>query len=307
LASIASAFPSLPLDDQIGIAADSYALAAGGYQSFQPLLALIEKTPTTAAPQLWGYHSARIGGINDTLKEDSQVAAFRAKAIQLLKPQLARVGWEPKAGEPSADALLREELIPTLGDLGDPDVIKQAATYALASLEPNSTVRGAIRSSALQIWAAKADAGVWEKLHQAARTESSPVARQSFYRNLGSAEDPKLAQKALDIALTDEAPVPMRAAIIASVGNAHPALAFDWAVKHAAQVNALLEESTKTGFIVELANQSTDLAVAARVKAYADKALAPESRGDANAVISRIGYLAGLRKRLLPAITAWTK
>jgi hypothetical protein len=47
--------------------------------------------------------------------------------------------------------------------------------------------------------------------------------------------------------------------------------------------------------------------VAARVKAYALKALAPESRADANAAVSRIAYLAGLRQKLIPAILAWAK
>ncbi|MFM2100637.1 MAG: hypothetical protein RLZZ366_2176 [Pseudomonadota bacterium] len=307
LDAIAKAFPTLALDDQIGVAADSYALAAGGYQSFAPLLALIQNTPTDAAPELWSYHVGRIGGMNDVLKDSAAQTAFKAKALTLLKPLLARTGWEPKAGEPSAIALLREALIPTLGALGDPDVIAQATRYADASFATNSTVTGVTREAALGIWAHFAEGARWATLHEHARTEAGPVAKLQYYRLLGSAKDVTLAQKALDLALTDEAPVPMRAALIAAVGNSHPAMAFDWAAAHATQVNALLEESTKTGFIVELASNSSDPAVAARVKAYALKALAPESRADANASVSRIAYLAALRQKLIPAITAWAK
>lgn len=99
----------------------------------------------------------------------------------------------------------------------------------------------------------------------------------------------------------------MRASIISAVSGEHPELAFDWAVAHADQVNALLEQSSKTGFIVELASRSSDRAAAGRVQAYALKALAPSARSDANAAISRINYLADLRGRLAPAIGAWIK
>ena len=77
--------------------------------------------------------------------------------------------------------------------------------------------------------------------------------------------------------------------------------------RHADQVNVLLEQSSKTSFIPELASESSDRALAARVQAFALKAIAPAARGDANASISRINYLADLRGRLAPAIGAWIK
>lgn len=307
LAAIAKTFATLPLDDQIGISADSYAFAAGGYQPFAPLLALIENTPVDAAPELWSYHVGRINGMNDTLKGSPAQIRFRTKALSLIKPLMARTGWEPKAGEPSAIALLRETLIPTLGELGDADTMAQATRYAEASFAANSDVKGVTREAALGIWAHYADEAKWQRLHDQAKAETGPVAKLQYYRLLGSAENPALARKALDLALTTEAPVPMRAAIINAVGNGHPAMAFDWAVAHAKQVDALLESSTKSGFIVGLADSSNDLAVAARVKAYALKALAPESRADANSAMSRIAYLAGLRQKLIPAISLWSR
>lgn len=307
LAALTKAYATLSLDDQVGIAADSYSLAAGGYQSFDRLFALMEATPVDGSPLLWSYFTDRLGGIDEVMKGSSDHAAYRKRAAAILQPLFARTGWEAKAGEASSVALLRATLIPTLGDLGDPGIVADASRYAEASFAPDSTVTGAIRESALGIWAYQADEAQWDKLHERARTEAGPVARLQYYRLLGGVRDPKLAQKALDIALTDEAPVPMRASIISAVSGEHPELAFDWAVAHADQVNALLEQSSKAGFIPELASESSDRAVAARVQAYALKALAPSARGDANAAISRINYLADLRARLAPAIGAWIK
>jgi aminopeptidase N len=307
LAALTKSYPTLSLDDQVGIAADSYALAAGGYQPFDRLFALMEAIPVDASPLLWAYFTDRLGGIDEVLKGSPDQAAYRKRAAAILKPLLARTGWDTQAGEASSVALLRATLIPTLGHFGDAGILSDATRYAEASLAPDSTVTGAIREAALEIWAYQADEARWNALHERARTEAGPVARLQYYRLLGSVGNPKLAQKALDIALTDEAPVPMRASIIASVGNQHPEMAFDWAVAHADQVNALLEQSSKTGFIVELASESSDRAVAARVQTYALMALEPNARGDANAAVSRINYLADLRGRLAPAIGAWIK
>ncbi len=307
LAALTKAYATLSLDDQVGIAADSYALAAGGYQPFDRLFALMEATPVDASPLLWAYFTDRLGGIDEVMKGSPDHAAYRKRAAAILKPLFARTGWEAKPGEASSVALLRATLIPTLGNLGDPGVVGDAARYAEASFAADSAITGAVRESALKIWAYQADEAQWTSLHERARTEAGPVARLQYYRLLGSARDPKLAQKALDIALTDEAPVPMRASIISAVSEDHPEMAFDWAVAHADQVNALLEQSSKAGFIPELASESSDRAVAGRVQAYAVKTLAPSARGDANAAISRINYLADLRGRLAPAIGAWTK
>jgi hypothetical protein len=78
-------------------------------------------------------------------------------------------------------------------------------------------------------------------------------------------------------------------------------------VTHAKAVNALLEQSSKTGFIPGLASGSSDAAYAAKVDAFAARTLPPASRGDASDVSSQIRYRAGLRKMHEPNIAGWTK
>lgn len=307
LAALIKAYPALSLDDQVGLAADSYSLAAGGYQSFDRLFALMEATPVDASPLLWAFFTDRLGGIDSVMKGSPQQAAYRARAAAILRPLFARTGWEEKPGEASAVALLRATLIPTLGHLGDPGIAADAARYAEASFAADSPVSGAVREAALDIWAYQASETQWNALHERARTEAGPVARLQYYRLLGSVRDPRLAEKALALALSDEAPVPMRATIIRSVAGEHPELAFDWAVAHAGQVNALLEQSSKASFIPGLASESSDRALARRVQAYALASLPVAARGEANSTISRINYLADLRGRLAPAIGTWSK
>ena len=139
----------------------------------------------------------------------------------------------------------------------------------------------------------------------AAAAETGPVAKQIQYVNLGSVRDVALAQRALDLALTDAAPVPLRPGIIRAVAGQHPAMAFDWAVAHEAQIQTLLESTTRNSFIVGLAQGSGDVAVAQRVKAYAARAIPEGSRKPADTAVGVIEYRAALRARQAAALAKW--
>ena len=304
-AKLKSAFADLGIDNQVGLIADSYGLANSGDASIDRYLGLIDGVPTDASPLVWNVIANQLGGIDVMLSDAPQQAAFRTKARALLAPVFAKVGWTAKPGEPSLTALLREAIIPTLGKFDDAAMTAQATTYAQASFSDPKSVPGSIRLPALSIFGYTADAARWDMLHEKARTENSPVAKLLYYRILGAVRDPALAAKALALTLTDEIPVPMRGNVIAAVAGQHPAMAFDWAVANETKVNAMLESSTRSAFIVALPTGSGDPAVAARVTAYAAKTLPVTSRKPAETTVAVINYRAGLRARQAAAIGMW--
>ena len=302
-----SDFAGLSLDDQVGILGDAYSLANGGYQPVDRYLALIASLKADAPPLVWTLAASQLAGIDDRIKGGAEQAPFRARALALLRPVFGRVGWEAKSGEAPAVAQLREQIIPLLGQFGDAAIREKAQSYAEASFTAPDSVSGPIRLAALPVAAYAADAKAWDALHERAKAEKGPVAKRLYYSYLGSAADPALAKRALAIALTDEAPVPIRSSIIRSVAGEHPDLAFNWGVANAAAVNALLEESTRSGFIPELAGGSTDPRIADQVMAYASKMLAPSSRGDAMTAASLVRYRAAVRAAQSSAIGAWAR
>jgi puromycin-sensitive aminopeptidase len=99
--------------------------------------------------------------------------------------------------------------------------------------------------------------------------------------------------------------LPMRGNVIQAVAGQHPALAFDWAVANEAKVNAFLEASSRSEFIVGLPTASGDPKLAQRVTAYAMKALPAASRKPAETTVAVINYRAGLRARQAAIIGAW--
>ncbi len=299
------AFATLSVDDQVGFVSDSLALANGEYLPIERYLALIDSVPANAAPIIWARIASHLSSIDTVLTDAPEQAAFRTRARALLTPQFTRLGWTAKPGEPSADTQLRDQLIPALARLGETSLEPQAMSYAMQSFANPASVPGSIRLTALQIVAASADAARWDMLHERVKAETSPVAKLLGYQLLGSTRDKALAQKALALALTDEIPVPMRGNIVAAVAATHPEMAFDWAVANSEKVNAFLEASTRSQFIVGLAAGSGDPAVAAKVTAWADKNLPEGSRKPAAQSVSSITYRAALRARQAAALGKW--
>ena len=301
LAALRANLAKLSLDDQLGLVGDAYGLANSNDQPIERYLELIGGIAPDAAPLLWSLVAAQLDGLDGLLDDTPQQAGFRVKARALLRPVFDRVGWVARDGELPAVKQLRGSLIPTLGTLGDPGIVGEAARYA----GQGEAVAGAIRLPAARIVAYNADAETWERLRVAAAAETGPVAKQIQYVNLGSVRDVALAQRALDLALTDAAPVPLRPGIIRAVAGQHPAMAFDWAVAHEAQIQTLLESTTRNSFIVGLAQGSGDVAVAQRVKAYAARAIPEGSRKPADTAVGVIEYRAALRARQAAALAKW--
>ncbi len=300
-------FAQIGVDDQIGLLADSLAMANADYATIEQHLGLVSAVPVDASPLVWTLIAAQLGGLDDRVKGTPYQAAYRKKVAALLSPVFKQVGWEAKPEEAPAVAQLRERLLPVLSAVGDAGIFADAKAYVAKSFSDPDAVPGPIRLIALNAYSRNIDAAGWDVLHEKAKTEKSPVAQNLYYQALGSAINPKLAQRALDLALTDEAPATLRSGIISSVSDEHPEMAFDWAAKRTKAINALLEDSSKSEFIVGLASGGSDLALAKRVTAYAAANLSADARAPAREAVSFITYRAARKAIQGPAIGRWAK
>ncbi|HTI30497.1 MAG TPA: M1 family aminopeptidase [Sphingomonas sp.] len=300
-----SSYGQLNLDDQLGLLADSYGLANSGDASIDRYLALLDTLNLNNDPLVWALALAQLNGIDTTLRGAPQQAAFEAKANRMLSPVLEKIGATPRAGESPSAALLREALAPLLANFGNEAAVAEARRLARLNFEHPEQVPAGARGPALNAFAYSATAADWDYLHAKAQAEGSPVVKQRYYRLLGLVKDPALAQRALDLALTDEVPTALKGSIIQSVAQFHPDLAFDFAVAHKDQVNAALESSTASRFVVGLPAASSNAETAQKIDAYAKANLPEGSRQAAVATAAAINYRAGLRQRQAAAIGAW--
>lgn len=266
-------------------------------------LALVQRLPVDADPQIWGRAAGIIASIDRYYRGDgARQARYRAFARLQLAPVLARVGWTARPDDAPTTATLREELIIRLGTLGDRAVIAEAQRrFDAGGTDLPTPIRQAVQA----VVARHADARMWDRLRALAVAEKTPLIRDQYFQLLGDAADPALARRALALALTDEPGATNSASIINSVSEEHPELAFDFAVANQAAVDKLVDTSGRSRFYAQLAFRSFDPAIVARINAYAAKSLAATSRRPVDEVIAQINYVSGIRRNRLPGLDAW--
>ncbi|WP_189440246.1 M1 family metallopeptidase [Rhodanobacter panaciterrae] len=305
-AAIKGDFAKLAPIDQMGLMGDTWALGMAGLEPASSYLDLAQATPADADPQIWGDIADSFSGLHQYYRGDkARQARFDAFARKQLQPVFARIGWEAKAGESDPIAILRTQLIGVLADLGDTAVINEAQRrYAAQDSDPKA-MPAVLRKTILAVVARHADAATWDKLHAMAKAETTPLIKDRLYALLAVAEDDALAQRALDMALTDEPGATNSAGMISIVGFQHPDMAFDFALAHRAQVDKLVDSTSSSRYYPGLGGSSNDPAMVGKIKAFADAHIAAGSRRAADTVIANINYRMMVRNERLPAIDAW--
>jgi aminopeptidase N len=301
---LTASFARLKPIDQIGLLADSWGLGLAGYQSSAEVLDMVDAVPADANPQVWSRVATILGAVHTMYEADPRHRAMISNyASARLSPVLSRIGWTARAGEAPTIPVLRSELIETLGAMGDEAVVAEA-NRRYAAGDPLATA-GPLRTTILGIVARNLDTAGWERLRAQARAERSPLVKAQLYKLLGSASDPALAQRALDLALTDEAGATTSAAIISAVAKDHPDLAFDFALRNREKVEGLVDISSRSRFLAELGGGSADPAMMAKLDDYGTKHLAAGARGRVDVAIAGIRDRIRARTLRLPDISRW--
>jgi aminopeptidase N len=304
LDALTGSFARLKPVDQIGLLADNWGLGLAGYQSPSEALELVDAVPANANPQVWSRVSGILGSVYNMYDGDPQRQAMVSRyASAKLSRVLARIGWAPRASEPSNVAVLRSELIGTLGALGDRAVAAEANRRFVAN-DP-SVVSGPLRSTLLAVVAKNLDAASWDRLRAQARAETNPLVKAQLYRLLGSTRDPALARRALELSLTPEPGATTSSAIISAVAYEHPELAYDFALQNRQAVEGLVDVASRSRYFPGLAAGSADRATIAKLQDYATRYMTPESRRPADQAISSIQDRVRVRETRLPDITRW--
>jgi aminopeptidase N len=301
--ALRGAFAGLQPVDQLGIMGDTWAMAMAGVESPANYMDLAKAVTTDNVPQVWGEVIDGLLGLDSYYRGDvARQANFRKFAIARLTPEFKRIGWTPKADENAPVTILRTQLIGALGSLGDKTVLAEARRRFDANDMPVE-----LRKTIMAVVASNADAATWDKLHAQAKAETTPLVKDELFALLATAKDDALAQRALDLALTDEPGATNSAGMISIAGRNHPDMAFDFAVAHKAQVDKLVDSTSSARYYPGIGSSSFDPAMPGKVQAFSEKYISPTSRRGADTVIANIKYRTQVRTERLPAVDAWLK
>lgn len=306
--TLSAGFNALPVVDQLGVMMDVGALSAAGLQPVSDSLDLAAKVPLDASPNLWQMVASSVGGLDDMFEGNpKREAAARKYALSRLSPKFQQLGWENREGDSATTKQLRSSLIGILSTLGDDKVLAEARSRFAASATDPKAMPPELRRTIMGIVARNADAATWDKLHKIAQDEKSSMIRDQYYGLLAAAKDKTLAQRALDMALTEEPGATNSAGMISSVSREHSEMAFDFALAHLEQVDKLVDSTSRARFYPGLGYGAKDLKMVDKIKAFADAYIAPTSRRDAETVMNAIQTGFKLREQRRPQIDAWLK
>lgn len=306
VAALAKDFGRLPAIDQLGLLADNWQLAQGGYQPVSLTLGLIDAVPADATPAVLAALPGYLNSAYEMLDGDKAAQAKAAAyADRKLLPLLKQVGFDPKAGENPQVAILRQNLVDVLGSMGSKAVVDEAnRRFAALSGNP-AALDGPLKNSWLGIVAANADAATWDRLRAMADAAPSALEKSQLFTLLGAAKDTKLAAKALDLALTDEPGKTTSAAIVTAVADEHSMMAVDFALTHRAQYEALIDVSARSRAVARLGGGSADPAMIGKLDGYASAYLTPASRKPIDQSIAAIKARIATRAKLKPELGGW--
>lgn len=304
LAALKASFAKLPAIDQFGFVTDQLALAKAGYQPMSTALDALALIGSHSDTKLQAEMLERWTELYGLFVDDPETQrAIAARVSANFADSLTRLGFAGKTDEPLLDTGLRTGLVSALGQMGDARVLGEARRLFAALDDNPAAMDGPLRQTWLGIVARYASPSDWNKLRAMANKANTQLERSSLFRLLGNARDPKLAQAALDFALTDEPGRTDSSALVSAVAKEHPDLAIDFTLAHADQVEALVDTSGRPRYVARMAAESRDPAMIGKLRSYAEKRLPESSR----ASIEQTVNLLEARTRLEPAIRAGVK
>ena len=302
---IVLAFAGMAPADQLGLLSDSSAMGYAGLEPLGDFLELARQLKPDMESLVLIDATRRLTALNDLYSGLSGQRAFKVFGRGVLNPLYAALGWSERPGEAQNVTRLRGEVLVALSKFDEPSVISEAQVRFAKYLEDPSALTGDLRRNVLTIVAEHADAATWNQMHLLARSAGSALEKSKLYEYLGSAHDSGLAQGALELALSDEAPVTTRPAIVRATADFFPEAALDFAIAHYDALEGSIEPASRSRYVPSLAAKSNDLRVLGKLHSFAAEHIPEGARDDEVKAEANIRFSAKVRVERLPEVDRW--
>jgi aminopeptidase N len=308
LPSLIDRFSKLLAADQSGLLYDSWALGEADVGPIKAYLDLTRAVSPAADRVIWRQIVDTLVAADSLYANNTNRDNFRAYARSILNPVFAQVGWDQKADEHSNETVLREYLITGLGQLGDNNVEIEANNrfdkFVGPPINPQALPAG-IRRSVLQTVGLRAGEARFNTMHRLAKEATDSLGKDQFFVALASAQDPSLAQRALEIALGDEPAKTTGPKMIARVAVNNPDLAWHFALDHLDPLSARLDEMQRYTFVPSLTAQATNPSVLDELRRFIETKVPEAPRKKAEKFAADLEFRLKVIRDLVPKIDEW--
>jgi len=206
LAALARHLSALTPAERVSLLSDEWALVRCGERPVEDWLSLAAALGDEADHAVLDELVARLSAMEHRLVADQDRPAFARFVRLVLGPAMGRCGWEPAAGEGDEPRLTRAALVRAVGLVArDPALVAEAAARLdrfvagdRGALEPN------LQDAAVAMVARAGDAARFEAFRALHAREAEPAFKRRWLLALASFEDPALAARAIDLALSGD-------------------------------------------------------------------------------------------------------
>src|SRR5439155_17942081 len=302
------ALPKLGVEDRVDLLSDAWALVQPDRASVSLYFGLVEKLPPSTELAEREQIINVLDFINRLFVGSPEREKFQRYAQSLLRPTFETLGWEPKEGQPPTAGNLRADLINTLGDLNDPEIITGCRERFEKYLANPASLAPDLRPPVLAVVGRYADEKIWTKLHELGLKTASIEEKQNYYNALAETTDPKLVKKTLPIALTDELPTSRAIFLVSAVArdSGHPDMAWEFAAANMKTLLAKVDAAGANRYVPGLFTFFSDVSRADELKSYAKNNLPAASAPEVAKVVDEIQFRSEFKRRLAPQLKAWT-
>jgi aminopeptidase N len=229
LAANTQQFAALSAGDRIALLDDEWALVEKGAEPLANYLALVSRMGTDLNVRAWDQVTQALESIEHDERGTPGHAAFTKFARTVLRPIADQLGMDAHPDETPGRQHLRRTVLGDLGSWGDPQIIAlMRRRFAAFQADPASVTPDDQRL-VLTVVARNADAATFEQLHAVAKKARNETELRRFYPALMHVRDPQLAEKAAQIALSDEIPpqaADLHLQLVGTLSDESPALSW---------------------------------------------------------------------------------
>ncbi len=231
LAALVRHLPRLATSERIALLSDEWALVRAGERDVGAFLDLCAGFGGEGEYAVLDELVGRLAAIEHRLVAEADRPALQRFVGTLFAGQLAATGWDAAQGEADATRLRRAAAVRALGLVArDPEVVREATARLdrwlagdRAALEPN------LHDAAVAMAARAGDGARFEAFRALFGRETDPAFRRRYLLALAAFEDPGLAARGVDLALSGEVPLQDSASFVGAVLASRAAREPGWA------------------------------------------------------------------------------
>jgi aminopeptidase N len=305
--ALAAQAPRLPDTTRLKLLTDTWTMVKAGRSHLDGYLKLVSEYRDEPRLAVWESILSSLGTLDALARGEPEQPLIRHFIVDFVGPKFAKLGWDDKPGEPSEERELRALLAGALARAGDQTAIAQARGRLARYLADSSSVSPSMIEFVTSVGGRYADAPTWEALQKHAMSTSSNEERNRLGRALTAVQDPELARRTLQLALSPQLPPNLVISLVPRVGREHVDLAWQFAVAHREELMKNQDALSRNRAYASIVDASADPAHAEMMENYVRQNFGPDALVEAQRIGNGVRIRAAQKARLLPQVRAALK